>query len=291
MKTTSSSAERSILPRDFGILDSLVSMLAVALFAAWILGSIFLYLFPAGANSSADLQTVALVGSADSSTNDPAATGTQGSDNGTASVNDAGDSNGTNATDGTSSSNQLQSANGLSDKEKSTLERKISTLQKQLDTKSKELTQLRKTSTKSAKPDPTAAANASKYKKEISQLKREKGQLDREIKKLKDQVKTQKTKIQTLQDQLIDVTQANSMAEATNAGNAEQDLTAIGGALLEKQPLEFRDWISSKGNKARLAFVRWEDGDIIVVNESNKTFRLTLNRLSPEDQKYVNGKR
>ena len=168
------------------------------------------------------------------------------------------------------------------------MEQKISKLQEQLEEKSEELTELRKTSKESAKPDRKAAANVSRYKSQISQLNKQKDRLDRDIKNLKDESKIQKTKIKTLQDELASAAKAVPMAGAINA---EENITGLRGTPEKNQPLEFRDWISSKGNKARLAFVRWEDGEIVVVNEDNKTFRLTLNRLSPEDQNYVNSKR
>ena len=291
MKTTSSSAEGSTLPRDFGILDTLVLMLAAALFAAWILGTLFLYLFPSTTSTTAGAQTIALVDGADGLTDDPVTTDNQGFQDATAAADESGDPTAANATGGASNSNQRDNGGSLTDKEKSELERKISSLQKQLDTKSKELIQLRKKSTKSVKTDPGGAADTSKFEKKIAQLKKDKSRLDQEVKRLKSLSANQKTKIQTLQDELFDVTQANPVATATNAGDAQNNLPSPGGAPPTNQPLEFRDWISSKGNKARLAFVRWEDGDIIVVNEANKTFRLTLNRLSPEDQKYVNSKR
>lgn len=277
MNTNSPSAERLSLPRNFGIIDTMVLMLAAALFAAWILGTIFLCFFPAGASGSADSQTAALVVGEDGASGDP--TDTQSSD-------DASDPNPSSATGG--NSNQIEAGVELASEEKSAFEKKISTLQKQLVTKSQELTQLRKSSTKSANSNSESAVDASKYEKQISLLTKQKDQLDQKIKRLNDQSKTQKTKIESLQDQLDIASKANSMAGATGA---ENNFAAIDGAPQRNQPLEFRDWISSKGNKARLAFVRWEDGEIVVVNEDNKTFRLTPNRLSPEDQKYVNSKR
>ena len=275
MKTTSQSAERLTFPRKFGILDKLVLMLAVSLFVAWILGTLYLSFFSSDASANANSQTAALIdGDGDNSSAGLAATDSESSDDGTRSVTDAGDPN------------QSQATGDLPSEEKTALEQKISTLQEQLETKSQELTQLRKTSEKSADSKPKEAANTAKYKNEISQLTKQKDRLDREIKKLKDLSKTQKTKIQTLQDQLVAVADTNPVtAEAS-----EMD-PALSGTPPRNQPLEFRDWISSKGNKARLAFVRWEGDEIVVVNEANKEFRLALNRLSPIDQKYVNSKR
>lgn len=286
MKTNSRSAERSSLPREFGIIDTLVLMLAVALFAAWILGTFFLYFFPAGASASANPEIAALAVNDDRPSGVSAANGTQGSDDGTGAANDTGDSQASNAAG--SNSNQIQASGGLAAEAKSELEQKISKLEEQLEAKSEELTELRKTSKESAKPDREAAADASRYKSQISQLTKQKDRLDRDIKKLKDESKIQKTKIQTLQDELATAAKAVPMAGAINA---EENLTGLRDATPQDQPLEFRDWISSKGNKARLAFVRWEDDEIVVINKDNKTFRLTINRLSPADQKYVNSKR
>lgn len=291
MKTTSPSAEHSsTLPRKFGIIDTLVLMLAAALFVAWILGTLFIYFFPAGASDSAGSQSVALVDGENGSSENPAATDAQGADAGASAGNDSGDTNRSNANGGSFNPNHFQAGGGgdFSSEEKTELEQKISKLEEQLETKSEELTQLRKTSRNSAKSDPGAADVAARYKSQISQLNKQKDRLDRDIKRLKDESKKQKTEIQTLQDQLVNVTKSNSM---TAEAGAEDNMPALGGAQAQNQPLEFRDWISSKGNKARLAFVRWEDGEIVVVNESNKTFRLKLNRLSPKDKEYVNSKR
>lgn len=292
MKTKSSSTERSKGARDFGILDTLVVMLAAALFAAWILGTLFVHFFPAATPTNADSPTIAMVDGDDEAQEYPGTNGVQGSNGETTSADDAGNSNLTNAAGGDSGFTQSEAGDGLAKEEKTALQNKISALQKQLDAKSKELVLLRKTKIKPATPAADASVDHSKFEKQISQLKREKGLLDREIKRLNGQSDNQKTKIQALQDQLVKITQAKSIAEPTDArGDAEKDLAALDGASPKQQPLEFRDWISSKGNKARLAFVRWEDGKIIVVNEANKKFRLSLNRLSPEDQKYVNDKR
>lgn len=288
MKTTSSPAERSASSRELSIVDTLVLMLAVALFAAWILGTLFLYIFPAESGTGADSQNVAVVDSAEDSGDNRAASALPTNSAAAFTGNQAGGSN--RAEDATvPNANQIAAASGgLTSKEKTALQRKISTLEKQLDAKSKEVAQLRKDS---AKQSATPAVDTSKYEKQISQLKKEKGFLDGEIKRLNKQSDTQKKKIDILQDQLADAAERNAAAEATAQPKAEKDISEARGASPGNQPLEFRDWISSKGNPARLAFVRWENDKIVVVNEENKTFKLTLDRLSPEDQQYVNSKR
>ena len=66
---------------------------------------------------------------------------------------------------------------------------------------------------------------------------------------------------------------------------------AVAGTGEQDGPLDYRTWTSSRGSVATLAFLRWDDDKVIVVNEEGKEYRLTLNRLSVEDQVYVNGKR
>jgi len=290
MKTTSHSAERLTSPRKFGILDTLVLMLAVSLFFAWILGTLYLSFFPSAANANS--QTAALIGSdTENSSNVHAATNSNGSDDGTRAVNDGDGLNQFQATGGDFNASQIKASDELTSKEKTALEQKIYTLQEQLETKSQELTRLQKALKKSADSKPKEAVDAANYKNEISQLTKQKDRLDRDVKKLKDLSNTQKTKIQKLQDQLVAVTKANPVAAEASAEDTDGMNPALRGAPPQNQPLEFRDWISSKGNKARLAFVRWEGDEIVVVNEANKKFRLPLNRLSPNDQKYVDGKR
>ena len=123
-------------------------------------------------------------------------------------------------------------------------------------------------------------------------------QLDQQIRTLEANSESQTTEIQTLQDRLVKAEEAKQDAENELAA-AKTDMAAnladtsptLAGSTSSNQPLEFREWVSSRGSKARLAFVRWEDDRVIVVNEEGKEFRLSLNRLSPADQNYVDGKR
>jgi Skp family chaperone for outer membrane proteins len=303
MKTTSPSAKHSSRPAKFSIVDKLVFMLAAALFGVWILGTFFLNFFPAGASASESVQSAALVADGHESsepTDNSAATAPQSSDDAIAAASGAGSSNASNATNpfnavngSSGNSNRNESGEGFASAEKSRLEQKINQLQEQLQTKSQELTQLQKTSMEAAKLDSKANAAAAKYEKQIDQLAQQKDRLDQKIKQLNSESKTQKTEIQRLQDQLAANAEAKPepAAEAMASIDAEDSAVALGGDRAQNQPLEFRDWISSKGNKARLAFVRWEDDGIVVVNEADKEFRLTLERLSPQDQNYVNSKR
>jgi len=292
MKTISQSAERLTSSRKFGILDTLVLMLAVSLFFAWILGTVYLSFFSSGTSANANSQTAALIDTgAENSSEGVSAMESNGSDDGTRAVNDGGGPDPSQVTGGGFNSSPIKTSSDFTSKEKTALERKISTLQKQLETKSQEVTRLQKASKESTDSKPKEAVDAAKYKSEISQLTKQKDRLDRDIKKLKDLSDTQKTKIQTLQDQLVAAVEANPVTAEATAEDANGMDPGLSGTPSQNQPLEFRDWISSRGNKARLAFVRWEGDEIVVVNEDNKKFRLALNRLSLKDQEYVNGKR
>ena len=49
-----------------------------------------------------------------------------------------------------------------------------------------------------------------------------------------------------------------------------------------------RDWISSTGGTARMAFVRrTEDGGVLVINEAGKQFKVPFARFSVVDQQYI----
>jgi predicted nucleic acid-binding Zn-ribbon protein len=141
-------------------------------------------------------------------------------------------------------------------------------------------------------------------------------QLNATIENLKTQSQTQTDEIETLRKQLA---AANATAQSTEEKiatlaaekfaaeeklatladgklAAEKELAAlaasrqtIAAAPVEKNSLQYRQWISSRGTKAQLAFIRWDGDEVIVANEAGKEFRLTLDRLSPNDQAYVNG--
>lgn len=120
-------------------------------------------------------------------------------------------------------------------------------------------------------------------------------QLDQKIMSLNKQTQSQQTRIDALQEQLAAAETARQAAEQKLANamtsTAADDSPTLAGSAPREGPLEFREWTSSRGSKARLAFVRWEGNRVIVVNESKKEFRLPLDRLSPNDQNYVNNKR
>ena len=119
-------------------------------------------------------------------------------------------------------------------------------------------------------------------------------QMGQQLRELNQMSDAQKNEIQTLRNRLANAEDAKRQAEqqllAADSTPADPSPTLAGSTGI-KRNLEFREWLSSRGSKARLAFVRWEDNRVIVVNEAGKEFRLTLNRLSLADQKYVNGKR
>ena len=50
----------------------------------------------------------------------------------------------------------------------------------------------------------------------------------------------------------------------------------------------YRDFVSSKGSISKMAFVRWEDDEVIVRSFTNKKlYRLTLDRFGDADQQYL----
>lgn len=55
-----------------------------------------------------------------------------------------------------------------------------------------------------------------------------------------------------------------------------------------KAGFQMRDWISSTGGTARMALIRrTEEGNVLVVNEAGKRFRVPFSRFSALDQKYI----
>lgn len=131
-------------------------------------------------------------------------------------------------------------------------------------------------------------------------VSKEAAQLSRTVENLEARSRTQKNEIEALSKQLsasntsnqslrqkIETLQSEPSLINETSMAADQDVSTA-QAERRNSPLEYRQWISSKGSKAQLAFVRWEGDAIVVVDEAGKNFRLTLDRLSPNDQAYVN---
>ena len=92
-----------------------------------------------------------------------------------------------------------------------------------------------------------------------------------------------KEELQTAQTQL--------QALRTQNGNLQTALDAAREIAAKKPELPkevFRDFVSSKGSIAKMAFVRWEGEAVIVRSFANKKlYRLTMDRFSEADQKYL----
>lgn len=81
---------------------------------------------------------------------------------------------------------------------------------------------------------------------------------------------------------------SGSLTTPSNApGPAMLPPSTSDATIASSSPLEYRDITSSRGNVAKLAFLRWE-GDLVVVQaeSSGKIYKLRLDRFSPTDQSY-----
>ena len=301
-------------------MNTLVFMLVAILLPTWILGTLYLSFFPASATASGSPDSQ-LAANADSATDPSALTD--------ATENDSQDNTASNGQSGGDfDPGRANIASGLTSDQTAAYDAKITTLQEQLDAKSLEFDQLRKSSMSAAMSSSGGTADTSKFENQIADLTQERDQLeiklasavdasnkmdpskledqitaltqelDQQIRTLEEQTTSQKLEIQTLQDRLASAEQAKRDAEtqlaaarSESTSNPADPSPALAGSTGSNQSLEFREWVSSRGSKARLAFVRWEDNRVIVVNEAGKEFRLSLNRLSPTDQTYVDGKR
>lgn len=112
-------------------------------------------------------------------------------------------------------------------------------------------------------------------------------QLSKKIESLALQLNSQSKELKTLNQQLVAFNQTKQSLQkridALTTGS-----TPATDVQRRETPLEFRQWISSKGSKAELAFVGWDGDHVIVVNRAGKKFRMTLDRFSPSDQDFVN---
>ena len=305
--------------RSGGIMDTLVFMLVAILLPVWILGTIYLSFYPAsasasGATGSTDSQ---LVGNADDTSSALSADATENQD--ASQGIDGQDADGSNfdgnGSGGDFNPGQSNVASGLTADQTAAFDEKIKQLQQQLDAKSQEADQLRKDSMAASMSNSTSTIDTSKFENQITKLTQERDQLkmklasadqssekmtelNQQIQTLQERLKSQMMENQTLQGRLGETEEAKrdveiqlAAAKADLATMPEDPSPALAESTSINQPLEFREWLSSRGSKARLAFVGWEDDRVIVVNEAGKKFRLTLNRLSLADQQYVNGKR
>jgi predicted nuclease with TOPRIM domain len=111
-------------------------------------------------------------------------------------------------------------------------------------------------------------------------------QRDEELRKTKLALEDIRVQNGNLKTALEDAKQM-AAAPATSSTTAAAPQPAEGNLRLMPRE-EFRDFVSSKGSVSKMAFIRWEDNDIIVRSFSNKRlYRLTLDRFSEADQQYL----
>ena len=300
------------------IVDMLVFMLVAILLPAWILGTLYLSFFPASANASGSADSQ-LVANADSP-KDPSSLGDSSEiktdpQDATDQNSEAIGSVSNSETDGDFNPSQANLATALTADQTAAYNERIKLLQDQLDAKSQEVEQLRRDSMPASSDDSDGTADTSLFKNQIADLTKERDQLktkllsadqssekitqlEQQLRTLETRTTSQKTEIQTLQDRLTESEEAKRNAEiqlaktrSELASQLADSSPPLAGSIDSNRNFDFREWVSSRGSKARLAFVRWENDSVIVVNEAGKEFRLALNRLSSADQTYVNDKR
>ncbi len=148
-----------------------------------------------------------------------------------------------------------------------------------------------------------------RFKNEIKKLEMQVTSLQDQLRAQTDQMKSHASELQKKDDEIANLSRRIESVEdkaiqpsantsppstvkpgdqpASDVGPAETDLppNPDNQNLPSKYP--FREWTSSDGTKATLAFVRWEGNEIIVVDRQNLAYKIAIERLSEEDQSYV----
>lgn len=298
IKTSSRFRTITRAPRHGEAIDQIVLLIAAVLVPFWLLGHLFLAFFPAPENptdidSTDAIEMVAnaepdsdaeLVSSVDSTTgksngsgkgagaemteatngNSPAEKKSANTDvrnktsPSTVAKSDAGQDGGINASDDEGFTKQQLEARYKSLLKQ--LENQVTDLQKQLD-----------------KNKIDRKSHSSALRQKDSKI----AMLEKQIKSLQEK-STQITNTAAAQP----IVRPDSPA-VTSVRKPKTLPTKPTGNPSPPTPYGFREWTSSQGSKATLAFVRWDGDELIFVDQQNNAYKLKLEKLSAEDQQYV----
>ena len=301
------------LMRPAEAVDQLVWLLAGIMLCFWAVGSIYLYFFPisggvADANDAISNSAIvaeddsANVG-ADSERASDVSTAENNSLAGTDSDDGTGSKTGAGASNPNDSGNRLENAMKppVSMGQDSAPAVDVNAIRKQvtasLSADHKQAIQRLKTQHTNEKKSlfekfsEEAAKNSAGLHRQLQDSQKDLASLQRKHDAL---IKKHEAAQQTIaQNKRVAATRPNAVASAPATG---QVVTANNSAT--QQPTapkqtsrftnyEFRNWKSNRGTDAWLAFVRWENGEIVLVDGQDELFKIPLNRLSESDQRYV----
>lgn len=131
-------------------------------------------------------------------------------------------------------------------------------------------------------PNVEMAEEVERAKATVSQLQTTVASLEDKLRVASDSIAARDSELDSTKTELESARIANS-----NLKNALSDANQrITNLELPKEV--FRDFLSSKGSVSKMAFIRWEDDNVIVRSFADKRlYRLTLDRFSEADQQYL----
>lgn len=141
------------------------------------------------------------------------------------------------------------------------------------------------------KPDMAAEANAKvvELEQQIKELSFNLNNANEAMDANKEGLQIAKQELQTAKQELQTAQTQMQTLQAQN-GDLQTALKAARESVTKPEvPKEvFRDYVSSKGSVSKMAFIRWEGESVIVRSFANKKlYRLTMDRFSEADQKYL----
>ena len=115
---------------------------------------------------------------------------------------------------------------------------------------------------------------------EVARLKNELQVAQNELTTAKDSITSRESELEQLRQQMA----AASSAKPTEDSTGELRVTP----RPESSALGYRDFVSQKGQKAKLAFVRWEEDKVVVRSfYDQKLYRIPVSVFSDSDQEYL----
>ena len=123
----------------------------------------------------------------------------------------------------------------------------------------------------------------------IAQLQRNVQTITQQANASKDALAIRDRELQTASLELKAIaTENTNLKAALTAASRQSTQQTSPAAQTQLAPEVYREFVSSKGSVSKMAFVRWENDEVIVRSFTNKKlYRLSLDRFSDDDQKYL----
>ena len=175
--------------------------------------------------------------------------------------------------------------------ENRTLQNDLSTTQSQLEQANTNLAAAISKAQASMESRPAAEANAKvvELEQQIKELSFNLNNANEAMDANKEGLQIAKQELQTAKQEL-QIAQTQMQTLQAQNGDLQTALKAARESVTKPEvPKEvFRDYVSSKGSVSKMAFIRWEGESVIVRSFANKKlYRLTMDRFSEADQKYL----